>query len=61
MSAQLSPIVSEFETQERADSYDHWRSTLTSITLDGFLASARLWHTRTTSWSTALRWTASRL
>jgi len=24
MSAQLSPIVSEFETQEQADSYDRW-------------------------------------
>ncbi|MBE7375070.1 type II toxin-antitoxin system RelB family antitoxin [Pseudomonas lopnurensis] len=24
MSAHLSPIVSEFETQEQADSYDHW-------------------------------------
>lgn len=24
MSAQLSPIVSEFETQEQADSYDLW-------------------------------------
>lgn len=34
------PIVSEFETQEQADSYDHWRSTLTSITLGGFLVVA---------------------
>lgn len=24
MSVQLSPIVSEFETQEQADSYDRW-------------------------------------
>ena len=24
MNAVLSPIVSEFETQEAADSYDHW-------------------------------------
>ena len=24
MSAKLSPIVSEFETQEQADSYDRW-------------------------------------
>ena len=24
MSAQLSPIVSEFETQEQADSHDRW-------------------------------------
>ncbi|HKT67880.1 MAG TPA: hypothetical protein VJP83_00520 [Terriglobales bacterium] len=24
MSAQLSPIVSEFETEEQAASYDHW-------------------------------------
>ncbi|KPW63214.1 hypothetical protein ALO80_200073 [Pseudomonas caricapapayae] len=24
MSTQLSPIVSEFETQEQADSYDRW-------------------------------------
>lgn len=24
MSARLSPIVSEFETQEQADSYDRW-------------------------------------
>ncbi len=24
MNAVLSPIVSEFDTQEQADSYDHW-------------------------------------
>ncbi|MBK1852101.1 stability determinant [Marinobacter sp. 1-4A] len=24
MSTPLDPIVSEFETQEQADSYDHW-------------------------------------
>lgn len=34
MSAQLSPIVSEFETQEQADSYDRWFRAKVKASLD---------------------------
>jgi len=34
MSAQLSPIVSEFETQEQADSYDRWFRRKVQSSLD---------------------------
>ncbi|EPP9374983.1 stability determinant [Pseudomonas aeruginosa] len=34
MSAQLSPIVSEFETQEQADSYDRWFRRKVQASLD---------------------------
>lgn len=34
MSAQLSPIVSEFETQEQADSYDRWFRAQVQASLD---------------------------
>lgn len=34
MSAQLSPIVSEFETQEQADSYDCWFRAKVKASLD---------------------------
>lgn len=34
MSAQLSPIVSEFETQEQADSYDRWFRAKVQASLD---------------------------
>lgn len=34
MSAPLSPIVSEFETQEHADSYDRWFRAKVQRSLD---------------------------
>lgn len=34
MSAQLSPIVSEFDTQEQADSYDLWFRAKVKASLD---------------------------
>lgn len=34
MSVQLSPIVSEFETQEQADSHDRWFSRKVKESLD---------------------------
>lgn len=34
MSTQLSPIVSEFETQEQADSYDLWFRAKVKESLD---------------------------
>ncbi|EFW77466.1 MULTISPECIES: type II toxin-antitoxin system RelB family antitoxin [Pseudomonas syringae group] len=34
MSTQLSPIVSEFETQEQADSYDRWFRAKVQASLD---------------------------
>lgn len=34
MSAQLSPIVSEFETQEQADSHDRWLRRKVQESLD---------------------------
>lgn len=34
MSAKLSPIVSEFETQEQADSYDRWFRAKVQAALD---------------------------
>ncbi|MGV6397131.1 hypothetical protein ACTUVN_002829 [Pseudomonas caspiana] len=34
MSARLSPIVSEFETQEQADSYDPWFRAKVQRSLD---------------------------
>lgn len=34
MSARLSPIVSEFETQEQADSYDRWFRSKVQESLD---------------------------
>jgi hypothetical protein len=34
MSALLSPIVSEFETQEQADSYDRWFRAKVQASLD---------------------------
>ena len=34
MSAVLSPIVSEFETQEEADAYDAWFRTKVQKSLD---------------------------
>lgn len=34
MSARLSPIVSEFETQEQADSYDLWFRAKVQRSLD---------------------------
>lgn len=34
MSAQLSPIISEFDTQEQADSYDLWFRAKVKASLD---------------------------
>lgn len=34
MSTKLSPIVSEFDTQEEADSYDQWFRARVQISLD---------------------------
>ncbi|GAA5177609.1 hypothetical protein [Modicisalibacter zincidurans] len=34
MSTQLDPIVSEFETQEQADSYDRWFHTKVQHSID---------------------------
>ncbi|MBC3211056.1 type II toxin-antitoxin system RelB family antitoxin [Serratia fonticola] len=34
MTTKLSPIVSEFETQEQADSYDRWFRTKVQSALD---------------------------
>lgn len=34
MTTKLSPIVSEFETQEQADSYDRWFRTKVQAALD---------------------------
>lgn len=34
MSTQLDPIVSEFETQEQADSYDRWFRTKVQHSID---------------------------
>ena len=34
MSAELSPIVSEFETEEQADSYDRWFRAKVQASLD---------------------------
>jgi len=34
MSTQLDPIVSEFETQEQADSYDRWFRTKVQRSID---------------------------
>ncbi|SFU97129.1 stability determinant [Halomonas korlensis] len=34
MSTQLDPIVSEFETQEQADSYDRWFRTKIQHSID---------------------------
>lgn len=34
MSTQLDPIVSEFETQEQAESYDRWFRTKVQRSLD---------------------------
>lgn len=34
MNALISPIVSEFETQEQADSYDRWFRTKVQTALD---------------------------
>jgi hypothetical protein len=34
MSAELSPIVSEFETEEKAVSYDHWFRAKVQASLD---------------------------
>ncbi|KJZ36985.1 antitoxin [Pseudomonas sp. B21-040] len=34
MSAELSPIVSEFETEEQAASYDHWFRAKVQASLD---------------------------
>ena len=35
MSAQLSPIVSEFETEEQAASYDRWFRAKVQESIDG--------------------------
>ncbi|KJZ39771.1 MULTISPECIES: hypothetical protein [Pseudomonas] len=34
MSAELSPIVSEFETKEQAASYDHWFRAKVQASID---------------------------
>ncbi|AXF77502.1 stability determinant [Erwinia tracheiphila] len=34
MTTKLSPIVSEFETQEQADSYDRWFRAKVQVALD---------------------------
>ncbi|WP_299313415.1 stability determinant [uncultured Halomonas sp.] len=34
MSTQLDPLISEFETQEQADSYDRWFRTKVQAALD---------------------------
>ncbi|MGZ7457775.1 type II toxin-antitoxin system RelB family antitoxin [Pseudomonas sp. Ma2-10] len=42
MSAELSPIVSEFETEEQAASYDHWFRAKVQASLDDHWAVYRV-------------------
>lgn len=41
MSAQLSPIVSEFETEEQAASYDRWFRAKVQASLDDRAQASR--------------------